>query len=303
MKPMKLSSTIVACFVGGAVCTLVALLCAPAYWWLGLLAGFSAGYISGDFGEVLRAVPVALSRAWKQTDQGIRKAAAAAREFFRKPHEVLYPGLVVGVPLAAYVFSLLYADIQRGILTGEVDDMSRASVMYLISSVIASGVVPCCTILLQMLLAFIGCRKERRFWYPFLVVVEGFFPRLVDKGLSPAALTYRNYLRWMAKGVLFSMLFIIRFFAWALWKEAVCFLCRFLYNLFILLHSEKRLMWGVDSAIGGGTAYLWLAASAETSLELALLVVFGGIIGAAFGTLNRELFVVRLRLAPVRLWE
>ena len=90
---MKRSSTIIACGIGGAVCTLAALLFTPAYWWLGLFAGFSAGYISGDFGDVVEAVPLALSRAWEETDAWLRESARDVKEWFKRLHVAICSGL------------------------------------------------------------------------------------------------------------------------------------------------------------------------------------------------------------------
>ena len=48
-----------ACFIGGFLGSLVALLVAPTFWWLGLVAGFATGYVSHEFRSVLRAIPTA----------------------------------------------------------------------------------------------------------------------------------------------------------------------------------------------------------------------------------------------------
>ena len=294
---MERSSTIIACGIGGAVCTLAALLFTPAYWWLGLFAGFSAGYISGDFREVVEAVPLALSRAWDKTDVRLRTTATAVKRWLKEPHEVIYSGLVAGAPLAAYAFSLLHAEIQRGILTGEFTNMGQARKVY-VFTVLISGAVIFCVTTLQMTLAYIGARHWEKCFFSLEPDSSG--EQLINKGLREKPLTYRNYWRWAGEGTLLVGGYSMKFVFWTVWKEGGCFFGRFIYNLFVIIHSEKRLMWGVDSALGGGTAYLWLAASVETSLEQAMLICFGGILGAAFGALNRELFVVRRQLQPVK---
>jgi len=56
----------IACFVGGVLFCVAALLFSPTYWWLGLIAGFAGGYISYEFRDVLKAIPVALQAAKKE---------------------------------------------------------------------------------------------------------------------------------------------------------------------------------------------------------------------------------------------
>ena len=46
----------IACFIGGAVCVIIALLVNPMFWWLGLIAGFAAGYFAYEVKEVKEAI-------------------------------------------------------------------------------------------------------------------------------------------------------------------------------------------------------------------------------------------------------
>src|SRR3989338_3926880 len=49
----------IACFLGGCIGSVVALEVSRYFWWVGLLAGAGVGYLSYDFKEVARAIPLA----------------------------------------------------------------------------------------------------------------------------------------------------------------------------------------------------------------------------------------------------
>ena len=74
-----------ACFIGGITTTGIALLVAPAFWWLGLIAGFPAGYLAYEFREVVRAVPP----AFKASAEAMGVFGGVFRIWVAKPHPVL----------------------------------------------------------------------------------------------------------------------------------------------------------------------------------------------------------------------
>jgi len=78
-------------------------------------------------------------------------------------------------------------------------------------------------------------------------------------------------------------------------------LAKFLWYLFRLIHSQKRVLCGFDSAIGVALTYFWLGAKAVTPEQKLMVVICGGTIGAVIGALNYEVVSKRLlKLAPVK---
>ncbi len=59
---METRKIAIVCFIGVVLCSAVALLVAPAFWWFGLLAGLAGGYISYEF----RGKFVSQDKAWKK---------------------------------------------------------------------------------------------------------------------------------------------------------------------------------------------------------------------------------------------
>ncbi|MDP2638903.1 MAG: hypothetical protein Q8P06_01905 [Candidatus Azambacteria bacterium] len=287
------------------------------FWWLGIIAGFAGGYLAYEFREVLRAIPV----AWSATRKGINTAGQnvfnsifnSSKNWLAKPHPFYYPAAIIVAPfslLGIYLLLLLIADslansdlslIPKGILF----------TIILIELLVAALMSPVIIIPFIAFFAFIGARVgEHCYWYPFTAggftmgeVGEGEkFEELQKKGYSETILTFKNVIRWTLKGVGLS----IWFFVWPLWKNlfkelwfVICPLSDFLWKLVKIIHSNKRLLCGIDAAIGGGVTYLWLVPSSITFWEGFLLSVFGGLIGGLIGVFNYKIISVRvLHLAP-----
>ena len=68
----------------------------------------------------------------------------------------------------------------------------------------------------------------------------------------------------------------------------------FVYELFRIIHSDKRLLCGIDGALGGAIAYLALGSFAPSAGGKVLVVVCGGLIGAALGIANWEIVSKRI---------
>ena len=78
-----------ACFIGGAVCSAVAMLVNPAFWWFGLLAGLAAGYLSYELREVREKIPL----AWRKVKRG-------SVDILMELIEVVFIcGLILGFPI------------------------------------------------------------------------------------------------------------------------------------------------------------------------------------------------------------
>ncbi len=272
-----------ACFVGGVVCALCALAFTPAYWWLGLIAGFAGGYIAYEFREVLTTIP----KAYRAAGTGGGVVGTALGNFFTKKHPFIYLGLMIGIPL--------------GLLNcfGMVSSPRFATFL----EIPAIGAVVC-IFFLWLLLGFLLC-------VGFVVIgaenVEKVFlidccpsdkqsgiaeyrAEMAEKSLIEIPTTYINVARLMVKGFGWFLWRAIRFFVW----DIVCLIGRFLKYIFVLIHSEKRLLCGVDGMLGGAVSYLYLAQGAMSLFQQAMVIFFGGLIGAALGIINWEIVSKRI---------
>ena len=131
--------------------------------------------------------------------------------------------------------------------------------------------------------------------------IDSHIQALQEKGYREKPLTYWNVLRWAMVGV--SV--IVRFFVWTLWKylaigvwATLCFFGRFVWHLFKLIHSEKRVLCAIDGTLGGAVSYIWFASASVSFPEQAVLVVFGGLLGSAFGVANWEIVSKRILHVP-----
>ena len=307
---MEAKKIAVACFIGGSLCCVVALIFAPVYWWLGLIAGFAGGYLSYEFREVRKAVPIAFRAARKcgasVWDNAVVKIMKA-RAWLSKPHPFFYPAAVITVPF--YIWGMYYFFQYT---TGDIFKIGVLGEIFL-SIVIFGGLIICfvgaiCVVMAPLaILAFIGARAgERCYWWPLLIsawyTLEEDVKRLEKKGLERKPTTYLNVLRWTAKG--FGL--TVMFFIWTIWKylvigiwKTLCFSCRFSWHLFKLIHSKKRVLCAIDGTLGGTVSYIWLFSASMSFAEQAVLVIFGGFLGAAFGIANWEIVSKRILHLPI----
>ncbi len=286
---MEIKKIAFACFIGGSICSAIALVFAPLFWWLGLIAGFAGGYISYEFREFTRAIPVAFKSAWRISVGVQHSLISSAQEWASRPHPFLLLAILVGLPVGV----LVLGPSQQVNLQGMSDTFFYVSLYFIYICMFVQIAFPA-----VVLLAFIGARVgERCYWYPFVPPMdkkteEETVARLERVGYKRMPATYGSVIRWTIKGI--GLTFI--FFGWTIWRylaigiwKLLGFLVQFGWYLFKLIHSRKRVLCAIDGTLGGAITFLWLAPYAATLDEQAILVVFGGLIGAAFGIANWEI--------------
>lgn len=309
---METKKIAIGCFVGGVLCTAVTLICTPMFWWLGLLAGMAGGYLGYEFREVLRAVPIAWRKSrkgitiwWLEADKKVRKCSFGKLDFFDCFFAVIVFLLFLGITIAISWFIVPTPDWEFGLfcMIGSFATVFSLFVVAFISSFPVSG--------LFLAFALLGARVgEKCFWFPFILLggednedAERIRKKLEAVGYHKEILTSKNFFRWLAKGVGLTILF----FLWTMWKYLfigiwllLCFLRRFGWELFKLIHSKKRVLCAIDGTIGGAIAFFCFASASLTFPQQILVVFFGGLLGAVIGVLNYEIVSKRLlHLAPV----
>lgn len=294
---METKKIAVACFIGGALCCAIALIFAPIYYWLGLIAGISTGVVSGyvsyEFREVLKAIPIALRAARRGSVYAWDGLLALAKEWFSHQHPFFYLGILLSlffiIPMSQFIFTPRVVEE-----TGIVGSIMTA-IMVWIDALAVFG------LLISGLARTGAMNVERCYWQPIWIVAdderEAYIKKLHADGYCEKPLTHLNVLRWTVFGIAVTILF----FTWTLWKylaiavwATICFLGRFAWHLFKLIHSQKRVLCAIDGTLGGVASYIWLASSATSFAEQVVLVIFGGLLGAAFGVANWEIVSKRI---------
>lgn len=293
-----------ACFIGGVVCVAIALLVVPTYWLLGLLGGVAGGFLSGyitfDFAEVRRKVPEALRRAKADTNQAFVAIADAVKRWASKPHPFL-PMVLVLVALYLWsVFALIDVESASRIARGKTPvDL----VDYIITPLLWAIMTVAFPFMGLAGLVWTGAQRvDRVYWVGFPHDISAGIARM--KGLRRVSLTYLNIYAFAIKGLIYWIIQSVIFLCWRMWKYAVIglwlagsFVARFFWHLFKLVHSQQRLLCGVDGTLGGLIAlvgfYLYGPVT-PTPTEYLTVALFGGLIGAALGIANWELVSKRM---------
>jgi len=243
-----------ACALGAGVGTSVALSVSVYFWWIGMIVGGFVGYLSYEFKAVVRAGRQAWQSVvrWRQS----MELKAAIKFFFW--FYLLASSASISLILPLFLLLEL--------------EMKLSSFILLVALVIAGGsIFATSLIILDMILDStteeILKEKERtRLW--------------LRKFVNPVSV----YFYWLPRGVYFggkrliqkSPIAIITFF-------------RFIKTVFVLIHSEIRLLCGVDAAIGTVIGYF------------SDHVLIGAIAGGIIGVLNFELISKRLfHIVPAR---
>jgi len=302
---METRKIALACFIGGALCSAVALFFSPNYWWLGSFAGLAGGYIAYEFREIFRAIPKAWHKAKGSGFGALNQMLTSAKQ----PHPILYSWLVFNLIIDLFLCFLMISD-------SIIKDKELFLAIFLILCP-----VPLTTVNLSLFLFVLTDEymklEKKSYW---MLKKTLFNPDLTDweikarqRAMEKAdcngiSITNSLYLIaaikaifWVAKGALKTVPTILKFLFWTMWKysaiglyKGLCFVGRFIWHLFKLIHSDKRLLCAIDGTLGGLASYQWLASSAMSSTEQVLVVIFGGLIGAVLGIVNWEFVSKRI---------
>lgn len=249
------------CAIGAGVGTSVALQLNHLFWWVGLLVGGFVGYFSYEFGAVVKAAP----RAWKR---------ATSWQFNPTP---------------------LYNYLQR-YLTLLMVTAFMSSYMFLFPILlfipffnVAAGAFPFPKLI--QIAMFLG---GMTILFPFVF-------SWIPSPMFDAGEVRQSFLKWNL--ITLTVWQIPRFVFWFLprgifWvavrapraiRVAAVVFGRFFWHLFRLIHSEERLLCGIDAAIG--TVIGYFSGNA----------LIGALAGGVFGVINYEIVSKRiLHLVPIR---
>jgi len=310
---METKKIAIACFLGAMICTAIALAFTPQYWWLGLLSGVAAGFITGYVSYDVKDVVLAMPRAWRQTVRHCRNGwygsgrlivktalflrglAEAFWWLVSRRHPFLHLPMLAGITCMVLMFICFPVDPSDPDIGTVIGVLTMFNFCILL-------------IALQLLFSLSNEaleRKKQKFWVPSLWEVfddqDSMINREVEKGLSPQKPGYFSVMHYFSIGVLHSIKPYLKiavkvilsplYFVFYLVPVFVC-------KLFLLVHSRARLLCAIDGTLGGTIAAIYFRSVAFGSAEYIVAICFGGILGTAWGILNWEIISKRILKIP-----
>ncbi len=267
----------IACAIGAAVGTIVALDMNKYFWWLGLLAGGATGYLSYEWRTVMHAFPAAYRAAGKL---GLPRWG-----FIRSVVRILSWGIVTTA--SSFVWMIIAAKLATKLIVGNPGAIlitNKAGVLVglcVILMIVSLGVTLISALAVALFLFAEGDNKRNSSadefrGFAFIVspptVVFWHLPR----GVCFVAMNTPNAIAIAARFVWSVAIRIPRGLV-----ATMGFGRRFGWQLFVRIHSERRLICGVDALLGSMIGYF--AGSA----------IIGALAGGVLGVINYNVVTER----------
>ncbi len=243
-----------ACAIGGFLGSLAALEVSRNFWWIGLLVGFAAGYLSYELKKVIAAVPI----AWRAATSWRPDKRYWGNLFKLLPASI---GILWTYGSAVMIFP--------SVLSFAHGDQRHAKMLFgEIFPLWCLAVVPAAFFMTATLAYDADTEWQRQ--------------RMLKHN------PFRVLFWLLPKCIVLGMVFLVRGTFWLFVKGVPAF-CRFIKHLFLLVHSDIRLLCGVDAAIGAAVGYFTGHAPV------------GMLAGGLIGVLNFEVVSKRvLKLVPAK---
>jgi len=239
------------CLLCAGIGTLISLKINHYFWWIGVMAGGFLGYLSYDFKKVIIAVPKAWNMArgykidWRKLYTDTNTATKIIVHFIIS---LIGFSFNFSIPLIILTYSIRGYEGSR-----TVSDLAFFTIT-----------ISVCVLLCKGFLFAHECKLSEKF------LMKGNFFRvyfyLLPKGIF-----------WSAKKTPYALMSTIKGII-----NGSIILAKFAKNLFIIVHSEWRLLCATDSAIGVLVGYIYDN------------IFIGAIAGGVIGLLNYEIVSKRL---------
>lgn len=244
---MRTLKIFIACATGSALGTFVSLGLNHQWWPLGLVLGFVTGYLSYEY----RQVAAAVSTAWRKVSSW-----QPDKERWKLAAMLVIPVAGCSLTMILGAFGPLYLLY-----------LFEGNMMIIYGLLVFTTFVPIvCGVLIPLLLYYSAIPGEQ--------IVEC---RKLFLDLNP----FRVYLRLVPKYTLRGVIYFIRKVP-AIFSLGFSLGWRFLKEFLLIIHSDIRLLCGVDAAIGAAIGYF------------AGSVMVGLAAGGLFGVLNYEIVSKKL---------
>jgi len=257
-----------ACGIGAFIGTLVALQLHRYLWWIGMLVGGLAGYLSFEFKKVCQAVPVAYRAAcdWKMNSSGSPLFWKAVR---LQALQIFLFAFWVMTAITTFISFFIWS-------TSNNTDWLEA-IYYTLAAdfilIIFGG-----TFVFAMTF-----NDNYRGWKQLDAIKKS-----IDENMG--FLITWNPIRMAKIAVIFAVKMLWKGFlnipalCIAIVHATVCAIvavCKFLKHLFILIHSDMRMLCGLDAALGAAVGYYFSNA------------IIGALAGGVLGVFNYQVVSIK----------
>lgn len=277
------------CFLGAAVCILMALWLLPMAWWaivLASIAGFCSGYLGYRVGDVRQGVWGTLKNAGQDSRRWAKAEGTKIAQWCRK-HKNWFLFVALVVPIITLI--AIYPQQAQLVLLGWALAISTVlAFSWLVLSVFyifGISVVAC------------GCEEYKQCCSTFSDKEE--MEQFKAMGYREAEFNFRNAIKWfsimvylLARDCCLTLVSIPVVVVKSL-KNVFCgigLLVKY-YSLEFLeyIHCHQRIFCGMTGMLAGLVTIYFVWPLQLTILQVIMLAVFGGIIGAVAGVLLCEL--------------
>lgn len=256
---------LISCALGAGIGALIALQMSHYFWWVGMLAGGFVGYISYEFKEVTANASI----AWKLA---YRCQAGVSRKKIYEWFITLCRSLMlfciivmVGMTLFLSLVLSLLGPLIFVMMYGKLIGFMGSLAIFILAT-------PILTVVLKDVMEYSGDIVPYKVWNPISLFCW-YYPKHLGIVMFRVATRVAHVVLDILIGI----------------PKVILTVYLFVKYLFILIHSDIRLLCGIDAAIGASVGYF--AGSA----------IIGAIAGGAFGVINYEIISKRvLKLAPMK---
>lgn len=272
-----------ACALGALIGTMISLKINNYFWWVGTLAGLLTGYVSYEFPRLIKSVP----EAWQKTRASVNTDFKDVKvTFFKIPaKEERKEFWLIGSALLIAIIN-----INAGVFYLEYFDELVKGVRPLLQSLLIISFL-----FFWMLVAVSACAA----FIGGIVLFFGFFLVIEDKlqdekfilTIDDERISIKTLTKIVKYGSFIVLTPLCLYFALKYIKKGIYYCVRFIgkffKNLFLLVHSEARLICGVDAGLGSLIGYYYESP------------IIGALCGAVFGIVNYYVVSIKiLKLEP-----
>lgn len=311
----------IAFFVATVSCLATALIVSPRYWWLGIIAGFAAGYIGYEFKAVIKAVPLAFKKA-------ISKIAFALKKYPIELTSIILSIIPVICSLVVIIFSSVIDSHAVNVIDSHA--IKYSLFIFLVGGIYLIYLLILSTITYLTCLGYTKTKKYEAFWarssavrgsqnfehewpHPeYIDLVRYFFSGISELiglliknliwlicGIGPlgkyllktTSILITTILVSIAAGIIIAPL-VIGFILFLI-TYMIYVLGEFFWHLFKLIHKKERVLCGMGGTVCGTMGYLLFSPQGLPLIQQCLVVIFCGIIGAGLGILDYKIVSIK----------
>lgn len=282
---------VLAAAFGGSLGALVAIFVLPL---AGALLGLVAGFLAYEFPEVIRAVPKAAAKVYRESGPFIADVSSETMKGLGQMSTASFAWLIKKRP-AVHTWAALWIGLTVWYMNTAEHDL-----VFVISDWIALVITLTLFILassfVYWVLISIGSYFGDKAFYVGEMsadVYEGWR----KAGLHEIPYSYLNGLRWAFLGIctlyLLAFWWLPKWTAIFVWK-AIPAVAMLVWTVLGMVFSNKRLVAGIAALIGATASFIWYRSSEMTLLEQVTAVVAGGMTSAVVAILLWRVISVRV---------